>query len=231
MVVQRANSAFTLVELLVVISIIALLLAILMPALNRAREQGRTIVCASRLHQIGLACQLYLYKYNNNFFPSYCGDQAWASEPQGHELQTLAGTKVGFYPGSIYDCPSQPSRLRPPTLVDWAKYLDYSYNACLGDGDLNSPMFPPPKAKIRQASRVVMFWDSTRYRGYYCRTKYGNGTPNPEYWNNKNSGWFNPTPALMTWPHSKSANFVFVDNHIERANEKTVTDNWFYPGF
>ena len=49
------KKAFTLVELLVVISIIATLLAILMPSLNRARDAGRSAVCKSNLRTIGIA--------------------------------------------------------------------------------------------------------------------------------------------------------------------------------
>ncbi|MHC4693082.1 MAG: type II secretion system protein, partial [Planctomycetota bacterium] len=50
---------FTLVELLVVIAIIALLMAILMPALNRARELGRRSVCLGNLKQLALAWVMY----------------------------------------------------------------------------------------------------------------------------------------------------------------------------
>ncbi|GAJ23796.1 unnamed protein product, partial [marine sediment metagenome] len=50
---------FTLVELLVVIAIIALLMAILMPALNRAKEQGKRAVCLSNLRQLTLAWIMY----------------------------------------------------------------------------------------------------------------------------------------------------------------------------
>ncbi len=53
------RKAFTLIELLVVIAIIALLMAILMPALNMAKQQAKTIVCRSKLGEIGVAANMY----------------------------------------------------------------------------------------------------------------------------------------------------------------------------
>ena len=49
---QKRNNAFTLIELLVVIAIIAILMAVLMPALSRAREQGKRAVCMSNIKQL-----------------------------------------------------------------------------------------------------------------------------------------------------------------------------------
>ena len=65
---MRNKNGFTLVELLVVISIIALLLSILMPALRKAREQAYSIVCKSNLRNYGLAGTMYLQS-NDDMFP------------------------------------------------------------------------------------------------------------------------------------------------------------------
>jgi len=69
---MRKIKGFTLVELLVVIAIIALLMAILLPALNRARELGRRIVCGNTLKSIMTANFMYSEAYDGKFVPISC---------------------------------------------------------------------------------------------------------------------------------------------------------------
>ena len=101
------NKGFTLIELLVVIAIIALLLAIIMPALQGAKKQAYDIICRSNLRQIGLAANLYAEEYDN-YIPRGTGgsDLIWFVQFLpflGQDEQTTDYRNV-----KIYRCPAFP---------------------------------------------------------------------------------------------------------------------------
>ena len=97
---------FTLVELLVVISIIALLLAILMPSLQKAREQAKTVVCLSNLRQWGMIFGLYTNDNNGRFnrgWGSVSGEDPWRTGSQfwpGALKKYYWDTEISFCPAA-----------------------------------------------------------------------------------------------------------------------------------
>lgn len=110
------RSAFTLVELLVVIGIIAVLMSMLMPALTRAREEAQQVQCASQLRQVGNGMMAYASN-NRGFYPGWSGWQVWGDygttkDGVGEDDAGPAWTELLIpYMGNntkVYHCPSFP---------------------------------------------------------------------------------------------------------------------------
>ncbi|HZZ72876.1 MAG TPA: DUF1559 domain-containing protein [Pirellulales bacterium] len=132
---RPSRAAFTLVELLVVITIIAMLMALLIPAANMFIESGKRTSCLNNIHQIAEAS--LIYETNKTHFPPERTDSGTIinSSTPGNVTLTWAGVLVpylgrGDIAGGvaympIYVCPSNP----PDTISDANPALSYSCNA------------------------------------------------------------------------------------------------------
>lgn len=110
---MRAQGKFTLIELLVVIAIIAILAAMLLPALGKARESARQMSCSSRVKSVATAFALYVVD-NNDYYPQQRLPDNGFFWTQNLILQSYFGVKTlqgTSLPADLFGCPS---RLSPP---------------------------------------------------------------------------------------------------------------------
>jgi len=105
------KKGFTLIELLVVVAIIAILIAILLPAVSKAKEYGRKVSCGSNLKQMAIAFQNYADDFNDLYPPAW-GDQKWEytyddpANPEKYMGWMRRLHKYVGYADKIYKCPS-----------------------------------------------------------------------------------------------------------------------------
>jgi len=234
---QRKTRAFTLIELLVVIAVIAVLMAIIMPALNLAKKKAATVACQSNTKNLSLGWYMYMTDNDGRIMSS--DDENNGVEPNGQFVgwcgipRDTAGNTLGITQTSpavtdedeirgikrgklfdyvkdpdVYHCPADNQR---KSLYDETRvFVSYSVPMCLY-GSAN----PTDQEQIRRFDEIKA--PSTRYNFVETgETRNWNSGHHfvmaaPEYTGLDSWGWWGP----MAINHGNSSVLGFCDGHSE----------------
>ena len=216
---SRPRPRFTLIELLVVIAIIAILAAMLLPALAKARGRARRVSCLGNLRQLGMYHLLYTMGNDDYFCPlvrydggwDACYDDSWRMTRPGYLALGLSaeGRGESGEDNRLYQCPEASGYTRAYTT----RYAGYGYNECLGEDVYNA--VSPGGFRVGQVGRpgeICLLADGgyrDAYSGLYEDTSYLR-TPVAE----RGYGALHAY-GTSDFRHDQSANAVFVDGHGE----------------
>jgi len=215
--VTRQTTGFTLIELLVVVAIIAVLVSLLLPALGAAREQAKSVVCASNMKELGTYSFLYTEEFNGSYPTRDATTTTWL-----WWLPFLGGWDSGPLAYKVMQCPS---------MYKYGLWCDYETGESHGDYRGGSRVGPYGA----WYPDVPSYWEigyGWNMRIWGERLKVGTW-PYPQrtglmaetgsfYWHNTLSAhvpWPDPAPWYADRHIPGQARVLFMDQHV--SMEKT----------
>jgi prepilin-type processing-associated H-X9-DG protein len=187
--VRKKELGFTLIKLLVVIAIIAILAALLLPALSRAKEKARATQCLNNLKQIGPASVMYSSDNDEALPCSQHNGASWVAT-----LQPYTGTNV-------YRCPSDPNKQR---FYSYA-LNDFLLPPAVGSG---APDYTKTTS-VPSPSQTFFMTEAVTNSGSIDHFHFAD----PDDGDYATNGFKAQVDAKR---HQNSANYLFVDGHVER---------------
>ena len=182
--------AFTLIELLVVVAIISLLISILLPSIQRAREEAKAVVCMSNVRQVLLSLSMYQQDYNGSLPENAWSESAWGVAKSDLWFYKLFPDYLGNPDALI--CPADPfgdqfdfdawyhgkihMSGRVPTCGYGYNYL-LRHNGMGNPRSFNIEKFPPTKPEQTILLAEVGPDDAMQLQGLYGSSGSGGGTP------------------------------------------------------
>lgn len=238
------HRGFTLVELLVVIGVIALLIAMLLPALNRAREAAKSTACQSQLRQVGVATANYAVDHHGYLFPCY-----YMSNATLGVTATSLSAILNDYVGSnaqqtVWTCPAAIPGTTTQFPMTYAcnqgTHIRYTYTAD------NEPERQIRKmTQFRRTAEIITVADASQSSGVWTSAgwlDYTHGERNQmrdeSYANDRmdQSPGYNNTDTgnyHLRYRHGSNdrANVLYLDGHVSSAGRGELLMRNFATGY